>query len=273
MLVGRGARWNKKRNDGRTALHIAVARGYANLVLPVLARRDVDVNGVDSSGQNVLCLAAAHGHHEILKHPLLSKADAEYRNEKDREMMALHYAAESGCNEAVRHILKLEEGAAKRLVDAEAANRQTALCFAASADHLEVVKTLLEKKAAINAGGAGHHHSALVLAAHKGHWQLVNHLLCARADIDSKRPDGTTCLHLAAAARNGDTVQKLMDLQADVALEDDYGRTPIDWVGQDFLKVFGRTKVSFERLVSAEGPQALMLLEDWAQDAFLKGEG
>ena len=270
VLTQRKAEWNIRRNDGRTALHIAVAGGHASLVSEALHQPGVDVNGSDASGRNALCLAAAHAHSQILKHLLLFKANTAYKNREDREMMALHYAAESGCKEAVVSLLD-EEGAAKRLVDAAADMHQTALCFAARANHLKVVETLLDKKAAINAG-ADHRHSALILAAQEEHWQLVSSLLRARADIHSKTTHGETCLHLAAAASNGETVQKLMDLQADVALEDIYGRTALDRVGEDFLKVFGRTKVSFERLVSAEGPQALMLLEDWAQDAFLQGK-
>jgi uncharacterized protein (TIGR02145 family) len=61
VLVGSGARLGQKDPNGNTELHLAVLKGYVDLV-QLLAARGADVNAVNGYGRTALYYAAKHGY-------------------------------------------------------------------------------------------------------------------------------------------------------------------------------------------------------------------
>ncbi len=74
---------------------------------------------------------------------------------------------------------------------------------------------------------AGH---ALVESVPLGDTEIVRALLDAGVDVDSRRNDGTTALHLAAFDGNAELVEELLARGADLSLRDGvYAGTPAGW--------------------------------------------
>lgn len=119
-------------------------------------------------------------------------------------------------------------------------NLNTALLSAASAGHLKVVDYLLENGAEVDARSGIRYATPLMGAVENGHLPVVKRLLAAGADMDLRGYPveithagriiykGKTAFLLAVAAGNIEIARELRDAGADVMLEDENGRPPID---------------------------------------------
>ena len=79
---------------------------------------------------------------------------------------------------------------------------------AATNGHLEVVKSLLEAKAEVEAKDK-YGRTPLSWAAVEGHSEVVKSLLQAKAEVDAKDNDGKTALELAQGKGHKDVVELL----------------------------------------------------------------
>ena len=134
-------------------------------------------------------------------------------------------AARDGQVEIVRSLL--EEGAD---VNAARGDGLTALHLAAEGGHLTVAEALVAAGAAVDAGTRIGGYTALHIAARAGHGAVVLHLLEAGADPNTRTTNsGVTALHLAAGATGGrPAVAALLDHGADPdAREGSAGQTPL----------------------------------------------
>ncbi|UVW83823.1 ankyrin repeat domain-containing protein [Wolbachia endosymbiont of Aedes albopictus] len=108
----------------------------------------------------------------------------------------------------------------------------TLLCIAVRGDHKDIVKTLLDKGASVNAKDS--------LEMAPLHWavidargDMVRILLGKGADVDEEGSLGRTPLHFAAEKGHEGMVRILLDKGASVDEKDDRGRTPLHFAAGD----------------------------------------
>lgn len=97
-------------------------------------------------------------------------------------------------------------------VDARSNKGKTALHYASSNGHAEVIKTLLEHGATVDA--RDHFgHTSLMLAANYGCNECVAHLIRHGADVNAKTLSGNTALVYAETNCHPDTLELLRKAQ------------------------------------------------------------
>jgi ankyrin repeat protein len=142
-------------------------------------------------------------------------------------------------------ILALREGSMKVFdvlvnargtdIEIKARNGDTALMIAAYKGNKQAVDVLLAKGAEVNRPGW----TALHYAAAGGHNDIVQTLLDKYAYIDAASPNRTTPIMMAAWGGHIYTVKLLLDEGADATLKNDVGMTAID-----FAKSVGRQDIA-----------------------------
>ncbi|KAJ5910121.1 hypothetical protein N7504_004764 [Penicillium tannophilum] len=138
---------------------------------------------------------------------------------------ALQAAAGRGHLEIVKTLIQ-----AKAEVNAAPAENdgRTALQAAAEGGHLEVMKILIEAKANVNAADRDGR-TALQAAAGRGHLEIVKTLIQAKADVNAAPAgyDGRTALHEAARGGHPEVINVLIEAKANVNVADRNGRTAL----------------------------------------------
>uniref|UniRef100_A0A8B9H7F7 Ankyrin repeat domain 24 n=1 Tax=Astyanax mexicanus TaxID=7994 RepID=A0A8B9H7F7_ASTMX len=93
LLSKKGTSATKLDSEGKSALHVAAARGQAECLAVILAH-GADVSVVDASGFSALHLAAKNNHQDCAKRLIQSKCVVDALDGAGRT--ALHHAAASG---------------------------------------------------------------------------------------------------------------------------------------------------------------------------------
>lgn len=196
-LIAHGANVHARCADGQSAMHIAAAGGFANIVC-ALCDASADVNSADDGGWTPLHVAANGRHSSDIVGVLLRRgahADAVTLTDS---FTALHIAAAAGHASSVA--LLLRAGAEVAATDA---NGWTALAHAAVYGDAATV--------------------ALLIGAHAD-------VYCASAQADAPH---TPILHLAALCGNVDAVELLLSAGSNAAHVRAYVRpqlfTPRAW--------------------------------------------
>uniref|UniRef100_A0A2I3HB36 Retinoic acid induced 14 n=1 Tax=Nomascus leucogenys TaxID=61853 RepID=A0A2I3HB36_NOMLE len=150
LLSKKGASATKHDSEGKTAFHLAAAKGHVEC-LRVMVTHGVDVTAQDTTGHSALHLAAKNSHHECIRKLLQSKCPAESVDSSGKT--ALHYdgniplllAVQNGHSE-ICHFL-LDHGA-----DVNSRNKsgRTALMLACEIGSSNVVEALIKKGADLN---------------------------------------------------------------------------------------------------------------------------
>ncbi len=110
-------------------------------------------------------------------------------------------------------------------VEARTAQDESPLMMAALKGHLELVRQLIGRDADVNKPGW----TALHYAATNGHVAVVQLLLDHHAYIDAESPNGTTPLMMAAQYGSPGAVKLLLEAGADPLLKNQLGLTAIDF--------------------------------------------
>ena len=233
--VKAGSNVNQPEGDGATALHWAVHRDSNDLVR-LLLDAGASAQAVNDLGITPLHLAAANGNVTTMRWLLEKRANANAAAASG--VTPLMEAARAGGVDAVR--LLLAHGA--RVDARESARGQTALMWAVSRQHPEIVKVLLENHAdvkmrtearpvmvmldrgprravktsaqdarQIQAGGS----TALILAALSGETESARLLLAAGANANDVAADGRSALITAAFSGHTEVAQLLLTAGAD----------------------------------------------------------
>lgn len=170
------------------------------------------INQTDSSGRTALMLAAEKGHDEIVRELIYERATIDLRDNAGNSALLL--AAANGRRDSVRYLI--EAGANVHTANEDG---ETAFLLAASNGHSRIVGEFLSED---SYGGISlfEMEQAFRAAAFRGFRDVLEILLIAQVDIDSRDSDGRTALMLAASAGGSDTARFLLDRGADVRASD-----------------------------------------------------
>jgi len=105
---------------------------------------------------------------------------------------------------------------------------ESPLMMAALKGHLDLVKKLIARDADVNKTGW----TPLHYAATNGHLEIMQLLLDENAYIDAESPNGTTPLMMAAQYGPATAVKLLLDAGADPTLKNQLGLTAIDFANR-----------------------------------------
>jgi ankyrin repeat protein len=291
MLLELKADVNSFNGEGLTPLQRALEgprEGYPDF-MRLLLDHGANVNVHDNRRSTLLHFAASEGHLEVARMLLERKANVNALD--DEGSTPLHQASHSSqsgdadITQLVR--LLLDNGADPHACDN---NGNTPLHFAASEGHLEVVRTLLERKADVDSlNGEGlaplqrasegrregyldimrllldhganvnvHDNSRntpLHFAASRSHLEVARMLLELKADVNALNKEGSTPLHQAFETwrKNPDIVRLLLDHGADANVHDKRGNTLLHFAASEGdLKI---TRVLLERIVEVVNSQ------------------
>jgi uncharacterized protein len=139
----------------------------------------------------------------------------------------LHVAAFLRHHAAAQALLRL--GANANALDAE---HYDIIAIAAVNNDLDMLNIALASGGDARAIVGPHHDTALIIAAHRGHVEIVRTLLAARAPLNHVNDLGQTALLEAVMLGNGGRnhaaiVEALVEARADVTLPDRYGITAL----------------------------------------------
>ena len=103
---------------------------------------------------------------------------------------------------------------AKANVDATTPDGKTSLYRASALGHVDVVRTLVQAKAKVDAVSKGR--TGLMIASQRGHVDVVRTLVQAKTNVDTATPSGKTSLYVAVNCGHVDVVCALVEAKADV---------------------------------------------------------
>jgi ankyrin repeat protein len=193
-LLEAGANPNLALMSGETPVMVASRAGAADVVQLLLAK-GAHVNARGTRGQTALMWAVAQRHPDVVKVLVAHGADIHAKSDEWGQVMAVPPHGHAEYNRWVPH------------------GGETALLFAARTSDLESARLLLSAGANVQDADAWGV-SAMVLAAHAGHREVVELLLEKGADPNASAA-GFTALHVAIMRRDERMAAALLARGAD----------------------------------------------------------
>jgi ankyrin repeat protein len=194
VLVAHKANLNARAKDGSTPLNLAALKGDER-VTALLLEAGADLNLADSAGFTPLNTAAEAGYRGVVKALLAHNANPNLACPNGQT--PLHTAAGRGDIESMR--LLLDRGAALHPLSPSG----TPLAWAVQSRQREAVKFLLQRGAKPDVAPPQSGMTALHWAATLGHPDIVQLLLESGATVDADSSWQGTPLNAAAAGRHG----------------------------------------------------------------------
>ncbi|CAK9804969.1 Ankyrin repeat and sterile alpha motif domain-containing protein 1B [Anthophora plagiata] len=228
----RGPGANVQDASGYSALHHAALNGHKEVV-KLLLQYEASTNVVDAKGSSPLHLAAWAGNAEIVRLILTQGPSVPKVNltTKDNET-ALHCAAQYGHTEVVAQLLQYGCDPSIRNSRGE-----SALDLAAQYGRLETVQLLVSTYPELivplrnSSSSVIFPHTPLHLASRNGHRAVVEVLLAAGVDVNTRTSAGTA-MHEAALCGKMEVVRALLDRGVDLGIRDSRQNTVLDLLGQ-----------------------------------------
>lgn len=226
LLLDRGCSIETENNDGETALSASVNAGHIECLhvlieagaspgdshrvwelALVLAAKEGNVaclrlllsktssDSSDDNGSTALMVAASEGHKECAR--LLLDSNAAFDTEDGQGMRAIHYAAQNARPECLSLLLERDKDKQHSPRDR---NGKTPLLYAAESYEpkrsLECVRILLEA-GALSSDVDKNGRTALWLAVHEGHQNVIEPLVTTGVDLEAHDNEGFTLLMCA----------------------------------------------------------------------------
>jgi len=195
---------------------IAAARNQDLKTIRSLVSRHADVNTRSDDGSTAL-LWAAHSN-DLDTADLLLQAGADANAANVFRMTPLSQACTNGSDAFVRLLLK--SGANPNTA---IATGETPLMTCARSGSVDAVRRLLEYGAAIDAQEPAQHQTALMWAAAEHHFNVVEALIEAHADLNAHSKQGFTAMHFAARQGDRECVQLFLDAGVNVNILSEAG--------------------------------------------------
>ena len=202
MLLAAGARVNTANDLGITPLYLASGSGNLAIVTKLLAR-GADVNGASENGITPLMEAARSGSVAVV-HALITRGADVNAKERVRRQTALMWAVTRHHHEVVKTLLEAHAD-----IRARTGIRQRTVML--DQGPRRIVKTAMQDAKAIDVGGS----TALLFAAQTGNEASAALLLDAGADVNDTAADGNSALVLAAFNAQGAVARLLLARGAD----------------------------------------------------------
>nr|XP_006116573.1 ankycorbin isoform X4 [Pelodiscus sinensis] len=193
LLGKKGASAIKQDSEGKTAFHLAAAKGHAEC-LRIMMTHGVDVTAQDGTGHTALHLAVKNSHLDCIKRLLQSKCPADSVDNCGKT--ALHYAASHGCLQVVQ--LLCEHKCPNNVKDLDG---NIPLLLTVQSGHAEVCRHLLDHGADINSRDKNGR-TALMLACEAGSLNIVEALIRKGADFSLVDSLGHDALHYSKLSEN-----------------------------------------------------------------------
>ncbi|KAF4921188.1 Ankyrin repeat domain-containing protein 50 [Colletotrichum fructicola] len=172
------------------------------------------------NGLNSVHLAALNGHDEVLSR-LLDSDDTTLNSKDNRGNTPLVWGSLEGHHNIVQTLL--DKGAD---VNAQGGDNSNALHAASFRGHANVIRILLDKGANVNSQG-GYYGNALQAASFGGHDNVVQMLLDKGADVNAQGSRYGNALYAASFGGHDSIVQMLLDQGADVNFQSGYYRNAL----------------------------------------------
>ncbi|XP_032425705.1 ankycorbin isoform X1 [Xiphophorus hellerii] len=186
LLTKKGANAAKLDGEGKSALHVAAARGLTECLAVMLAH-GADLSVTDAAGFTPLHLAAKNNHLECCRRLIQSKCPVDPADSSGRT--ALHHAAAGGNVQIVQLLCELKTPINQKDIDG-----LTPLMLSAKHSHPEVCSTLIDCGAEINTpDNCGR--TALMLAAESNAVAAVEVLAQKGADLSVVDSEGHDVVH------------------------------------------------------------------------------
>ena len=255
LLSDSGCLVDAKGHDSYTALHYSCRNGHVDVVR-TLVKHKANVNAKSDSGDTPLTLATRNKHYNVV-HVLLSDSQCLVDAKGLDGYTALQYSCKYGLADIVRTLVKHKANVNARtdsgdtpltlatrnkydnvvhallsdsqcLVDAKGLDGYTALQYSCKYGHVDIVRTLVNHKANVNAK-TDSGDTPLTLAAGRGRDNVVHALLSdCRCQVDAKGQYGYTALHCSCIFYGHvDIVRTLVKNKANVNARTDSGDTPL----------------------------------------------
>jgi ankyrin repeat protein len=204
--------------DGTTALHWAVYRDDAAMTEQLIAA-GADVNIANRNGATPLTLACTNASARAIERLLKAGADPKAAPSGASPLIA---CAGARAVDAVR--LLIAAGADVNTTDSW--KNQTPLMWAAAEDHADIVTTLIEAGAKVDARSTGNF-TALMFAVRQDSRDAVRLLIAAGADVNFTAPNGQSALRIAVNNRHYTLASTLLEAGAHADTKDKQGLTPL----------------------------------------------
>ncbi|XP_034751472.1 ankycorbin isoform X2 [Etheostoma cragini] len=195
LLAKKGASAVKLDTEGKSALHVAAARGQTDCLSVILAH-GADLSFTDAAGFNPLHLAAKNNHIECCKKLIQSKCPIDAVDGSGKA--ALHHAAASGNIQTIHLLCEL-----KSSINLKDADGLTPLLLSAKHAHAEVCSTLLDCGAEINTSDNSGR-TALMLASESNAVSVVEVLVQRGADLSAVDSQGHDVVHYINLSGNSE---------------------------------------------------------------------
>ncbi|XP_041932384.1 transient receptor potential cation channel, subfamily N, member 1 [Alosa sapidissima] len=250
MLLKSGADVNAEQENGETAMHVAARHGSLQM-LRSLIEEGGDLTWKSKAGENPLHVAVRHCHAPIVEEILsyltrersLDRAQCCVRQQNQRGETSLHLAAELRKDSVhengedvliVRTLMEYDANVTETTREL----RETPLHYCARVGNTAVLQEILRGVAASCLQMAVNKHakngwSPLLLAAERGHLEVVRILLQNHARVDVFDEDGKAALHLAAENGHEDIADLLLSHKAFVNAKTKLGLTPLHLAAQN----------------------------------------
>ena len=174
--------------NAMTALHIAAARGYVNIV-DLLLDSGATADACDSNGFTPFYFACQNGHEDVVKQFSASDVDKVYG---DNSETVLHVAVSNQHTRIIRLLLDR-----KANVNVCTTTAITPLYLASKIGNLEIVRMLVRAGADVDSGNLVGRFNPLLIAAARGYVNIVDLLLDSGATADVCDSDGFTPFYFA----------------------------------------------------------------------------
>lgn len=237
-------------------LHTAVIRNDEAKVTKLITQRKIDITATNPRGEAAMNLAAAHGHIDMMK--LLTRNGASVNARSAYSWTPLMDAAISGQVEAAQWLIEQN-------CDTDTQNNQgaTALYLATHYKQDRICDLILDgSRNSVNTP-TNSGWTPLMAACCKlpeketlpeveyadRQLRIIERLLDAGADINARRDNGETALHVMAKdAKQTQAVPLLMSRGSDTGVMDNYGKLPIH------TAVVHENRPAFEAMIRKTGP-------------------
>jgi ankyrin repeat protein len=212
------------RNDGYTALHLAVQKGCIEIV-NFLLEKGANINVITNNGFTLLhCAALETYHNKVELIELLLERGLNINASDNKGHTPLHFAAFNGYSEVVRCLL--DKGAN---INAPNNDGWTPLYIAIDKKHPNVIKLLLERGADVNIKDKCQVTPLHYIARSDQRFgdKIAEMVMDLGADIEAVTIDGCTSLYLAAVKGDTGLLAKLLERGANTEIADEAGWTPL----------------------------------------------